>query len=418
MGKKVVKRRKRGVKEFKRDIALIDKKEREIEKRFAKIPGGIRAIKKKQLAGKKIKKEKKKSRPFYALYILIFLVVGSLVYALGNKVVAILHLQKNLLLYIVSGLVILGIFIFVAEKIKIKKARKALKPFVKGILVKAEKEKKPKQGFFKKLRFRIRGRPKKIKIKPAVKKISLRAEKKIREKETKIKKRLFKKLRLRLRSKPKKEKKPKKLAKQKIRILKIKKKKKLKPAISKSERLKKSSRFLTYSLIAVIIFFIIYKGLGYFSSFFTDQLLFYAMVVIIFVTLAIAITYLIVHKKTKKIGILKEIKEKIAPKKEEAVQEGLSAKAVEAAVAEEIEEIKRPKFRTYKTDIDVLYDLVKNKGRVKISALAKTFNVDKKTIEDWAEMLEEHGLLKIHYPAIGEAELMIPKKEKRNEKNI
>ncbi|MBU0629261.1 MAG: hypothetical protein KKC75_08805 [Nanoarchaeota archaeon] len=57
------------------------------------------------------------------------------------------------------------------------------------------------------------------------------------------------------------------------------------------------------------------------------------------------------------------------------------------------------------TDLDALYKLVMQEGRIKVSVLAKYFNVDRKKIEEWASILESHNLIEIHYPPVGEQEL-------------
>lgn len=59
-----------------------------------------------------------------------------------------------------------------------------------------------------------------------------------------------------------------------------------------------------------------------------------------------------------------------------------------------------------KTSIDSLYEEVKKKKSLKLNqALAKKFGVSKTQLESWAIILEEHGLVKLHYPAIGEPEI-------------
>ena len=64
------------------------------------------------------------------------------------------------------------------------------------------------------------------------------------------------------------------------------------------------------------------------------------------------------------------------------------------------------------TKIDELYELVQSKGHVKINdQLAKHLKVDKTQIEAWAMILEEHNLLELKYPAIGEPEILSIKKE-------
>jgi hypothetical protein len=61
-----------------------------------------------------------------------------------------------------------------------------------------------------------------------------------------------------------------------------------------------------------------------------------------------------------------------------------------------------------KTTIDRLYSLVKKYKRIKIDdKLAHTLGVDKTQIEEWAVILEEHDLLELHYPTIGEPEIRI-----------
>jgi hypothetical protein len=59
-----------------------------------------------------------------------------------------------------------------------------------------------------------------------------------------------------------------------------------------------------------------------------------------------------------------------------------------------------------KTTIDKLYELVLDKGAVKINdELAQKLGVSKTQIEEWAMVLEEHNLAELHYPAIGEPEI-------------
>ncbi len=69
----------------------------------------------------------------------------------------------------------------------------------------------------------------------------------------------------------------------------------------------------------------------------------------------------------------------------------------------------------YETDLDILYKLIEDVGRAKVSELAKYFGVTKKKIEEWAKILEEYQLLDIHYPAIGEIQIIkISKDESKN----
>jgi predicted transcriptional regulator len=60
---------------------------------------------------------------------------------------------------------------------------------------------------------------------------------------------------------------------------------------------------------------------------------------------------------------------------------------------------------TYETDIDIFYKLVEQHGPITISAIAKHFKMSKKKIEEWADILEEEEMIRIHYPPVGDAEL-------------
>lgn len=67
-----------------------------------------------------------------------------------------------------------------------------------------------------------------------------------------------------------------------------------------------------------------------------------------------------------------------------------------------------------KTKIDELYDLIKKNKIVKLNdTLAKRLNVSRAQIESWAVILEEHNLIELKYPAIGDPEMRIV--EKKNE---
>jgi hypothetical protein len=101
----------------------------------------------------------------------------------------------------------------------------------------------------------------------------------------------------------------------------------------------------------------------------------------------------LLNKLAKKRGIIdREIAERIAKlwKEGEKVEEG------------EEEESKEK----IKTSIDKLYDLVKKHHVLKINeSLARRLGVMKTQLESWAVILEEHDLVELHYPTIGEPEI-------------
>ncbi len=78
-----------------------------------------------------------------------------------------------------------------------------------------------------------------------------------------------------------------------------------------------------------------------------------------------------------------------------------------------VKTVKEPKKtikegKKLRTTIDRLYSLVKKYKRIRIDdRLAGTLGVTKTQIEEWSVILEEHGLLELHYPTIGEPEIRI-----------
>ena len=60
-----------------------------------------------------------------------------------------------------------------------------------------------------------------------------------------------------------------------------------------------------------------------------------------------------------------------------------------------------------KTDLDLLYDVLKEKKRLKLSMITKMFNVQDATVIEWARIFEAGNLALLSYPRIGEPELII-----------
>lgn len=77
---------------------------------------------------------------------------------------------------------------------------------------------------------------------------------------------------------------------------------------------------------------------------------------------------------------------------------------------------KSPKIQT---KIDRLYFLVKQKETIKVSEAAKTLGVPEDTVKEWGEILEEHDMIKLHYPIAGKPSICVIKPKhirKRGEK--
>ncbi len=76
----------------------------------------------------------------------------------------------------------------------------------------------------------------------------------------------------------------------------------------------------------------------------------------------------------------------------------------------EVASVSRPqKYKTSKksTDLDALYNLLKEKKHLRLSTITKVFKINKDIALDWARTLENAGLIEIHYPRIGEPELVL-----------
>lgn len=63
-----------------------------------------------------------------------------------------------------------------------------------------------------------------------------------------------------------------------------------------------------------------------------------------------------------------------------------------------------------KTDIDMLYEILKVKKRMSFAVIANIFGVKEQVVKGWAKILESSNLAAIDYPRIGGTELVISKK--------
>ncbi|HLC98878.1 MAG TPA: hypothetical protein VJC00_02620 [Candidatus Nanoarchaeia archaeon] len=107
-------------------------------------------------------------------------------------------------------------------------------------------------------------------------------------------------------------------------------------------------------------------------------------------------------KITKVMGVQPEYqKPAIAPEKEKVLPKEDKAYSKEAL----------------KTAFDEMYDYVEKKGSVSINQVASHLNITADRAEEWARILEEHGLIRIYYPAFTSTKLMsIGMAEKREGK--
>lgn len=69
-------------------------------------------------------------------------------------------------------------------------------------------------------------------------------------------------------------------------------------------------------------------------------------------------------------------------------------------------EINRSKDKS-NTDIDLLYEALKERKSIPISTISETFKISDQASLEWAKILEDAGLATIYYPRFGEAELKL-----------
>ncbi len=79
-------------------------------------------------------------------------------------------------------------------------------------------------------------------------------------------------------------------------------------------------------------------------------------------------------------------------------------------IKKEISNIKSPqkyKKTEKSTDLDLLYNILKEKKHLRLSTIARIFNISKKIALEWAKTLESGNLVKIEYPRMSEAEVIL-----------
>lgn len=64
------------------------------------------------------------------------------------------------------------------------------------------------------------------------------------------------------------------------------------------------------------------------------------------------------------------------------------------------------KAKKVETEFDIFINMIKEKKEVGLNEVEKKFNLTKEKAEEWAKLLESHGLIEIRYPAFGEPKLI------------
>ncbi len=87
---------------------------------------------------------------------------------------------------------------------------------------------------------------------------------------------------------------------------------------------------------------------------------------------------------------------------------GFEAKKEEKAVSKEIKEFQ------VETDYDRIMNIVQEKGSASGKEIAKLLNITPAEVKERSQVLEDSGLIKLEYPAIGGIRIVDPEKEKKD----
>lgn len=60
-----------------------------------------------------------------------------------------------------------------------------------------------------------------------------------------------------------------------------------------------------------------------------------------------------------------------------------------------------------KTELDMLYELLVEHKKLRVSQIEKTFSVSKETAEGWCKILESGNIARLEYPQLGEPKLTL-----------
>jgi hypothetical protein len=64
-----------------------------------------------------------------------------------------------------------------------------------------------------------------------------------------------------------------------------------------------------------------------------------------------------------------------------------------------------------KTDLDNLYEVLKERKDLKLQTISKAYSVDKTVVMSWGKALETAGLIKIEYPLFGDPKFIYEEKK-------
>ena len=77
-------------------------------------------------------------------------------------------------------------------------------------------------------------------------------------------------------------------------------------------------------------------------------------------------------------------------------------------------ELKNKKTKA-NTDLDILYKILKDRKKLKVSVIASTFKITREQALEWGRILENYNLASIEYPAFSQPEIILKEKKVKHE---
>jgi hypothetical protein len=117
---------------------------------------------------------------------------------------------------------------------------------------------------------------------------------------------------------------------------------------------------------------------------------------------------------SNKIDDLRKLTEKIKLEKETERHKEPEETKKEEIPKQTLEIVKEPEFtgEVLKTNIDRLYDLIKLKNIIRVRTASKALGISYDMVEEWARVLEDNDMVKLHYPTFGEPVIILRKFKK------
>lgn len=165
----------------------------------------------------------------------------------------------------------------------------------------------------------------------------------------------------------------------------------------KKEKAKAINLIVTIFSLAAIIYVAVSRG--FISKISLPQTLGLNQIVVIVVVVAAVLMFFNARRRSKK-------RKELIKKATQAVISGtLSPSQIKlpvGATGKIILDGQEVKLKKYQTELDLLLEIINQKKTISMNELVRIFSIPKDLVEEWGRILEEHGLIKVYYPALGD----------------